>query len=85
MAQQMTNGSYRHGDITVTNRMTDNYAVVGEPFFGAHQKPQDARSIQKRKARNAVKPLTIVNGHLVKKISPDVTRLSMKLVKITAL
>lgn len=85
MAQQMVNGSYYNGNITVTNRMTDKYAVVGEPFLGAHRKPQDARFIRKRKARNAVKPLTIVNGHLVKKISPDVTRLSMKLVKITAL
>lgn len=67
MAQQMVNGSYYNGNITVTNRMTDKYAVVGEPFLGAHRKPQDARFIQKRKAQNAVKPLTIVNGHLVKK------------------
>lgn len=67
MAQQMVNGSYYHGDITVTNRMTDRYAVVGEPFHGAHLKPQDERSIQKRKARNAIKPVTIANGHLLKK------------------
>lgn len=67
MAQQMVNGSYYHGDITVTNRMTDRYAVVGEPFHGAHLKPQDERSIQNRKARNAIKPVTIANGYLLKK------------------
>ncbi len=67
MAQQMVNGSYYHGDITVTNRMTDRYAVVGEPFHGAHLKLQDERSIQKRKARNAIKPVTIANGYLLKK------------------
>lgn len=67
MAQQMVNGSYYHQDITVTNRMTDQYAVVGEPFHGAHLKPQDGVALRRRKTNNARKASTIVNGHLVKK------------------
>lgn len=67
MAQQMVNGSYYHQDITVTNRMTDRYAVVGEPFHGAHLKPQDGVALRRRKTNNARKAPTIVNGHLVKK------------------
>lgn len=67
MAQQMVNGSYYNGNITVTNRMTDKYAVVGEPFHGAHLKPQDKDALLRRKTNNALKASTIVNGHLVKK------------------
>lgn len=67
MAQQMVNGSYYHGDITVTNRMTDRYAVVGEPMNGKHKRPQDDDSINKRKFRNRMKPLTIDKGHLIVK------------------
>lgn len=67
MAQQMVNGSYYHQDITVTNRMTDRYAVVGEPFHGAYLKPQDVWALWWRKAHNAAKEKTIVDGHLVKK------------------
>ena len=67
MAQQMVNGSYYHQDITVTNRMTVRYAVVGEPFHGAHLKPQDKGALRRRKNNNALKASTIVNGHLVKK------------------
>ena len=67
MAQQMVNGSYYHQDITVTNRMTDRYAVVGEPFHGAFLKPQDRGALRRRKTNNALKASTIVNGHLVKK------------------
>lgn len=40
MAQQLVNGSYRKGDVTYTYRMSDRYAVVGEPFKGKHKKPQ---------------------------------------------
>lgn len=55
MGQQMVNGSYYKGDITVTNRMTDRYAVVNPPFQGKHCKPQDAVSLIRRKIRNEYK------------------------------
>ena len=55
MAQQMVNGSYYNGSVTITNRMSDRYAVVGEPFAGKHLKPQDDVSKAKRKARWAAK------------------------------
>lgn len=66
MARQMVNGSIYKGDITITIRMTNRYAVVGEPYHGKHLKPQDEKSIQRRKERNKPKKKTIVNGHLVK-------------------
>lgn len=40
----MVNGSYYKGSQTITFRMTDRYAVVGEPFHGKHLKPQDVKS-----------------------------------------
>ena len=49
MAQQMVNGSHYDGSRTVTNRMTQRYAVVGEPYKGKHKKPQDPDSLRKRK------------------------------------
>ena len=49
MAQQMVNGSRYDGSTTITNRMTDRYAVVNPPFQGKHMKPQDPVSKQKRK------------------------------------
>lgn len=36
MSQQMVNGSHYDGSVTITNRMSDRYAVVGEPFHGKH-------------------------------------------------
>ena len=74
MAQQMVNGSYYDGDVTVTNRMTDRYAVVGEAFRGAHMKPQTPAAIRRRKSRNehslenTKKPPTIWRGVLVKRM-----------------
>lgn len=44
MAQQMVNGSYYRQSQTITFRMSDRYAVVGEPFHGKHLKPQDVKS-----------------------------------------
>lgn len=59
MAQQMVNGSYYKESQTFTFRMSDRYAVVGEPFHGKHKKPQDILSKIRRKAhwrkRNAEK------------------------------
>lgn len=55
MAQQMVNGSHYDGSVTITNRMTDRYAVVNPPFQGKHCKPQDAESIAKRKRFWAMK------------------------------
>ena len=49
MAQQMVNGSHYDGSVTITNRMSDRYAVVGTPFAGKHLKPQDDKSLEKRK------------------------------------
>lgn len=51
MAQQMVNGSHYEGSKTITNRMSDRYAVVGEPFKGKHKKPQDRASLLRRKTR----------------------------------
>lgn len=49
MSQQMINGSHYEGSTTFTVRMSNRYAVVGEPFHGKHAKPQDAKSLIKRK------------------------------------
>ena len=49
MAQQMVNGSHYDGSVTVTNRMSDRYAVIGEPFKGKHSKPQTVKHRLKRK------------------------------------
>lgn len=50
MAQQMVNGSHYDGSVTVTNRMSRDYAVVNPPFEGKHRKPQDYASLARRKA-----------------------------------
>ena len=50
MSQQMVYGSHYDGSVTITNRMSDRYAVVNPPFFGKHMKPQDEKSKEKRKA-----------------------------------
>ena len=44
MSQQMVNGSHYDGDITVTNRMTDRYAVVNPPEQGKHRKTEEQRA-----------------------------------------
>ena len=51
MSQQMVNGSYYDGSVTVTHRMSDRYAVVNPPFSGLHCKPQDEESLKRRKKR----------------------------------
>lgn len=43
MSQQMVNGSHYEGDVTVTNRMTDRYAVVNPPEQGKHRKTEEQR------------------------------------------
>lgn len=54
MSQQMVNGSRYDGSVTITNRMSDRYAVVGEPFHGKHalteqqRKRRHIRNIEKR-------------------------------------
>ena len=48
MAQQLANGSYYKQSQTFTFRMSDRYAVVGEPFNGKHLKPQDVKSKLRR-------------------------------------
>ena len=57
MAQQMVNGSKYDGSVTITNRMSDRYAVVGMPCAGKHLKPQDPLSLRKRKERWLIRKL----------------------------
>lgn len=49
MAQQMVNGSHYDGSVTVTNRMSRDYAVVNPSLMGKHMKPQDPVSIARRR------------------------------------
>jgi len=49
MSQQLVNGSRRDGSVTFTNRMSDRYAVVGEPYNGLHKKSQTEEAKNKRK------------------------------------
>lgn len=53
MSQQMVNGSFYNGSTTYTNRMSNEYAVVGEPFNGKH-KLTDAQR-KRRHERNLAK------------------------------
>lgn len=53
MSQQMVNGSFYNGSTTYTNRMSDRYAVVGEPFHGKHALTDKQR--QARHRRNVIK------------------------------
>lgn len=55
MAQQMVNNSHYDGSRTITFRQSDSYAVVNPPFSGKHLKPQDERSLAKRKAHWAAR------------------------------
>lgn len=52
MSQQMVNGSHYNGSVTITNRMSDRYAVVGEPFHGKHALTDKQR--QARHKRNVI-------------------------------
>lgn len=49
MAQQMVNGSKYDGSVTLTQRMSNRYAVVSDPFTGKHKKPQTKEALKKRK------------------------------------
>lgn len=55
MAQQLVNGSHYDGSVTITNRMSDRYAVVGTPYGGKHLKPQTDAAKHKRKAHWAAR------------------------------
>lgn len=55
MSQQLVNVSLYVGDITVTIRMTDRYAVVNPPEPGKHRKTQAQR--ESRHANNELNPL----------------------------
>lgn len=50
MSQQMVNGSRYEGSVTYTNRMSYEYAVVGEPGKGKWKKERKAQ--QQRRQRN---------------------------------
>lgn len=54
---QIVNGSYYKGDVTITNRMADRYAVVNPPFEGKHRKAQDPTSVARRHARALAKKM----------------------------
>lgn len=62
MAQQMVNGSHYDGSVTITNRMSDRYAVVGTPFAGKNLKPQDPLSLKKRKERWIIRKLSLLRA-----------------------
>lgn len=49
MSQQMVNGSHYDGSVTITNRMSARYAVVGEAYNGKHKKPQTPEAKERRK------------------------------------
>lgn len=49
MSQQMVNDSYYNGSVTFTNRMSDRYAVVGEPFHGKHALTDKQREARHRR------------------------------------
>ena len=55
MSQHLVNGSRRDGSTTFTNRMSDTYAVVGEPYNGLHKKPQTEEAKEKRKEHWALR------------------------------
>lgn len=57
MAQQMVNGSHYDGSVTITNRMSARYAVVGEAYNGKHKKPQTPEAKAKRKWQWALRNL----------------------------
>ena len=53
MSQQMVNGSHYDGSVTITNRMSERYAVVSEPNRGKHRKTEAQK--QRRHERNIAK------------------------------
>lgn len=55
MAQQLVNGSHRKGSLTVTVRMSDRYAVVGEPNRGKHHVKNTRAHVLARKANWALR------------------------------
>lgn len=55
MSQQMVNGSHYNGSVTITNRMSDRYAVVGEPFHGKYALTDEQR--KRRHKRNVINRL----------------------------
>lgn len=65
MAQQLVNGSYRKGGVTYTYRMSDRYAVVGEPLKGKHKKPQNAISKIKRRLHWKDRNMELTIGRIV--------------------
>ena len=52
MGQQMLNGSHHDGSVTVTNRMSDKYAVVNPPESGKHRKTEEQRKRRHFKKRS---------------------------------
>lgn len=62
MAQQMVNGSYYKGSVTITNRMSKDYAVVNPPFQGKRLKPQDPQSLRRRKTRWRIRHMNSIKN-----------------------
>ena len=50
MSQQMVNGSHHEGSVTITNRMSNRYAVVGEPNHGKYALSEEQK--KRRHERN---------------------------------
>lgn len=55
MAQQLVNGSFQKGSVTTTVRMSDRYAVVGEPNRGKHHVKATPERVYKRKRNWALR------------------------------
>lgn len=55
MSQQLVNGSYQKGSLTVTIRMSHRYAVVGEPNHGKHNVKNTPAHVRARKANWALR------------------------------
>lgn len=45
----MVNGSHYDGSVTITNIMSNRYAVVGEAYNGKYKKPQTPEAKEGRK------------------------------------
>ena len=50
MSQQLVNGSYQKGSLTVTIRMSHRYAVIGKPDHGKHHVKNTPIHVRARKA-----------------------------------
>lgn len=66
MPQQLVNGSYYKGSVTITYRQSDRYAVVNPPEQGKHRKTEEQRKRRhfiNQISRRKMGSLTHINSH----------------------